>query len=748
MAQRRVWWRVPLTLSGPGLALFMSLALRWADPPPIAQARLRIFDVFQTLAPRAYQPAPVRIIDLDDETLRRYGQWPWPRTLVARLLEELTRRGAEAVAFDIIFAEPDRTSPAHVLPLWPSTPALDALRAQAASLPDHDQQLAQRMRNGHVVSAFSLTAQTHPDEAMPLTKASFAFAGDDPRAFVPAFVGAVPTLRLLEDAAAGNGHVTLLPELDGVTRRTPLLLRLGEQLYPSLAAEALRVASGASVYVVKSSGASGERSAGAHTGIVSIKIGPHAIPTDQHGRVWIYYTRPQPSRTVPAWRVLDGTMDEAAIRGSLVFVGTSAAGLQDIRLTPYGDTIPGVEIHAQLAEQMLTGVFLRRPDWADGAELLYLAILGLTLMLLLPRVGAAACAVIGLGSIGLACGWSWLAFANWRWLVDPVMPSVAIVIIYLVSSFTHTRQVEEERRWVREAFRRYLSPSVVDELARSRERLRLGGETKPLTVLFADIRGFTSIAERLDAEPLTHLLNTLLTPMTDVILRHGGTIDKYIGDCLMAFWNAPLDDPAHAQHAATAALALQAALAQWNRGPAADARDRQGHPIGPLRLGIGINTGPCCVGNLGSEQRFDYSALGDAVNLSARLESQTKHYGVDIIVGESTAEQLSNAALLELDYVRVAGKRQPVKIFGLLGDAAMNSSGEFQTLRRAHQALLEAFRAREWALAERCTARCRAARLDAASFDRLYDLYAERVARFRLQPPTDGWDGAFDAEFK
>ena len=430
-----------------------------------------------------------------------------------------------------------------------------------------------------------------------------------------------------------------------------------------------------------------------------------------------------------------------------MFIGTSATGLKDIRATAVNPAAPGVEVHAQLAEQILTGEFLQRPDWADGAETLYLMGLGLLLILLLPRAGAIACAWIGGSAVALVGGLSWYAFTKLHWLLDPVVPSLAVLAIYLVASFLNFLRVEAERRQVRSAFSRYLSPALADRLAKHPEQLKLGGETKTMTVLFSDIRGFTTLAERLSAEELTRFLNRFMTPMTGIIMARRGTIDKYIGDCIMAFWNAPLDDPDHPTHACEAALQMRRHLVVFNQTLQAE-QAASSTPFEPVHIGIGMNTGACVVGNFGSEQRFDYSVLGDPVNLASRLEGQAKPYGVDVVLGESTAGLIQGFALLELDLMRVKGKMTPVHLFGLLGDATMEAEERFQTLRARHKEFLAAYRGQRWDEALRLMEAC--LQLDTAR-TRLricYRLYQDRIRAYQAQPPDPGWDGVFVATSK
>src|SRR3989338_6108079 len=729
----------------PSAVLLLALGLRAASPPILEEIQLKTFDAFQRLRPRAYHTAPVRIIDIDDESLAKLGQWPWPRPLVARLVRRLTDLGAAVIVFDIVFAEPDRTSPAHLLTVWPSAPALDALRSTLNELPDHDEILAAAISAANVVTGFALT--TNPNAAGRALKAGVAHAGDGPQPYLADFAGAVVNLPVIEAAASGNGHVNMLVDRDGLVRRVPLILRKGRATYPSLVAESLRVAQGASTYLIKSSGGSGDTGFGAHTGIPHVKIGTFIVPTDAQGRIWLYDTGPVPERTIPAWRFFEADVDPAMLAGTLVLIGTSAAGLKDLRATPLNPVAAGIEGHAQLAEQILLQEFLKRPDWAACAEVVSLLLLGAGLIILLPRVGPAWCAVFGGAAMAAALGFSWYAFTALRWLVDPVFPLLAVLLIYLVSSLISFLRTEAERRHVRHAFSRYMSPVLVSRLAEHPEQLKLGGEMKPMTLLFADIRDFTTIAEQFDAQGLTRFINRFLTPMTDVILKQGGTIDKYIGDCIMAFWNAPLEDPQHARHACEAALHMQGYLVRWNQALHEEANANGTRHI-PIQIGIGINTGECCVGNLGSEQRFDYSVLGDAVNLASRLEGQSKTYGVGIVMGEGTDGQAQDYAALELDLIKVKGKTRHARIFALLGDSALKTSAAFQRLRARHQEMLAAYRAQRWGEARTLIGECLGLDAPQTRLTTLYALYTARIEAYEARPPGAEWDGVFVATSK
>jgi class 3 adenylate cyclase len=741
-----------------------------------------------------------------------------------------------------------------------------------------------------VIAGFVLT---HNDGAQrPAQKSSFAIAGDDPKPFVLAFEGTVLNLPEIEAAATGNGAFNSTPDADLVVRRVPIVLRLGDQLYPSLVAEALRVAQGARTYVIKSSGASGVTAFGEKTGIDAIGIGQMQVRTDANGRVMLHYTESVPERYIPAWRVLEDDFDANLVAGQIIFVGTSAAGLHDLRATPLQRAVPGVEIHAQIIEQILTGEFLERPAFADAVELAYILVLGLLLIVLLPMTGAVWGSIMGGLIATAAVVGSWYAFDAHRWMIDPIVPSTMVLLVFLSDTIISYLTSEAQRRQVRGAFSRYLSPVVVERLAEHPEQLTLGGDLRDMTIMFSDIRGFTTISERFKDDPrgLTRLMHRALTPMTDAVLVESGTIDKYIGDCLMAFWNAPLNDERHAYHACNAALRMFEAVAGLNEELAAEASDgeaanppttngedrsdsnpeaedefsdhrntsieslhssatkglaeaqyelgkayRDGNDVNrdpseavrwftaaaeqgyakaqrhlgtryangdgvsqdmvlaivwltlaaqhglvtaetslqsvlagasaeqrneaeqnlrtwqaktthassiEINIGIGISTGSCLVGNLGSDQRFDYSVLGDPVNLASRLEGQTKNYGVGIVINETTRILAPEFAALELDLIAVKGKSEAVTIYGLLGDAETAEQTGFQELARQHQDMLAAYRNQRWQEARDLMEVCSA--LD-PSLNKLYDVYRDRIGQYEKTPPGRNWDGVFIA---
>jgi len=717
-----------------------ALALRMWDPNPVARLRAVVFDTYQQIRPRVYDPSlPVRIVDIDETSLKEVGQWPWPRTVLAALVQRLAENGAAAVGFDIVFPEPDRLSPANAVQSWPKSDALKSLREEVEKLPSNDNVFAEAIGQAPVVLGFIASPQ---GTSIPEAKAGFAHGGDDPRLFAPHYPGSAASLPEFQEKASGAGSLNWLPENDQIIRKLPMVVQVGDKLYPSFAADMLRLAQGASTYVVKSSGASSETSFGENTGIVKVRVGDYEVPTEADGQMWIRFTRQAKERYLPAWRVLNGEIGKEDIEGHLLIVGTSAAGLLDLRATPLEASVPGVELHAQAIEQILQGSFLQRPDFATPAELLYILLLGLLIAFLIYRLGAIASAVLGAFAVAAVVAVSWYAFDVFGWLVDPIYPASALTAVYLAGTLFVFLRTERERNRVRNAFGHYMAPALVERLADDPSRLRLGGEARDMTLLFSDVRGFTTISEGLDAEELTRFLNTLFTPLSNIILDEQGTIDKFMGDAVMAFWNAPLEDPEHASHACSAALRIMGGMQELNERWREEA-ESNGRSFAPVKIGIGLNTGICCVGNLGTETRFDYSVIGDNVNIASRLEGQSKTYEVVTVVGETTTARAPDFAFLELDLLKVKGKTEATRAFALLGDSALKQSQGFIDLTARHGEFLRRYRTMDWDAAEALSRECD--RLHGCGLERLYALYRERIDFFRHNPPPPNWDGTAEA---
>jgi adenylate cyclase len=723
-----------------------AILVRYLDPFFVRALRLVAFDHYQRIAPEKYNPdLPVRIVDIDEKSLAMIGQWPWPRTIVRDLLLGLASKGAAVVAFDVLFAEPDRTSIEAIVKQLPPDQA-SAVAAATAGQPSNDELFAEALKETPSVLSIAL------GDGLSTTlqpKAGFAFGGDDPRPFLLAFNAASQNLPELQEAAHGIGAFNWVADRDQIVRRVALMFRLNESFVPSLAAEALRVAQGASTFVLKASNASGETAFGQSTGLNHIKIGDIVVPTDDAGGVYLKFHHFNKASFIPAWKVLAGEVPQEDIEGRIILVGTSAPGLLDLRATPLDASVPGIDIHAQVIEHLLTGQFLERPDYALALEQFIILALGVMLALALPRVSATTSGIIGLLTIGLVLLGGWAAFEYANLLLDSAYPALALgVIIATITIYTY-HMAERQRSQIRYAFGQYLAPALVEHLANSPEKLVLGGEEREMTMLLSDVRGFTTICEsyKNDPQAVTALINRLLTPLTNVIVSHEGTIDKYMGDAVMAFWNAPLAVPDHELKACTAALEIMDRLAVLNRERQAEA-DAAGQPFLPMRIGVGINTGRCLVGNLGSDLRFNYSVLGDPVNLAARLEGQTKTYGVPTIIGPKTGEKAKEKfAIVELDLVRVKGKTEPETIYALLGPQEVLSDGRFQELRKLWSTMIYCYRSRDWEGALEAIELCRSAE-DNFGLGVPFDLYFKRIKAFQESAPPADWTGVFVAETK
>ena len=676
-----------LHMIAPLLILFLGVALRVADPAVLADLRGTVFDFFQAIKPREYVPAPVRIVDIDDESLEKLGQWPWPRNTLARLVDRLQAMGAAVIVFDIVFAEPDRTSPARVFEQWTDAPPV---RELGENLPDYDRIFADSLRKGRVVTGFALV--NRPTPRAPAPKAGFATAGDDPRLFLPIHTGSVTTLPEFEAAAVGNGALNFTPGQDGVIRRVPMLLRLGDTIYPTLVAEALRVAQGATSYVVKSSGASAKVSFGAHTGITTVRVGAIPVSTDSQGRVWIHYTRAVPQRYIPAWKLLAGEVHPDAVKGFIVLIGSSAAGLQAIGFSPLGNVIPGVEIHAQAIEQILQGTYLTRPDWANGAEILFIVTVSVALILLIARLGALWSAVVGVTAAGGACIASWYAFADAKLLFDPLSPVVTTVAVYLMCSVLRHMQTEQQQRWIRDAFSSYMSPNLVEHLIENPGQLRLGGERRECTFLFTDLANFTSLVEQSDPEVIVSLLNEYLDGMVQIAFQHDGTLDKIVGDAVTIIFSAPVVQPDHAARGVACALAMDSFAQAY-----AEAKRSEGIPLGKTR--IGVNTGLVIIGNFGGDTMFDYTAHGDAINTAARMESVNKHLGTRVCISGFTVAGCPDFIGRPVGTLVLKGKTKGIEAFEPLTRAEAESPAvaaylaAFELLKREDPGANSAFAA-------------------------------------------------------
>jgi len=718
--------------------LFALVPLRLANPRPLEELRVRSFDLFQVLRPREQTSRPVAIVDIDEDSLKAIGQWPWPRTTIADLVTRITQLGAITIGFDIIFAEPDRMSPAIA---EQSFRGIDPdTRAKLDSLPSNDQVLADAIKQSRVVVGQAGSAIPTPKSPAEMKlQTGFAVRGPNPAPYLVTFSGLLRNVLPIEEAAAGRGLFSINPENDGIVRRVPVVMEAQGALVPSLTMEMLRVVSHSSTILVRVNEA----------GVQSVAVPGLEVPTDRNGQFWVHFNRHDPARYVSAKDVLQGNVSPDRLRGRLVLIGTSAIGLLDLKTTPVEAAMPGVEVHAQILESVLTKSLLDQPNYAIGAEVMVAVLSGLAIIIAAPMLSATVVVLLGAILIAGLVGLSFYLFAEDNLLIDFTYPLISTWLIYLVLTFVNYFREQKQRQQIRSAFGFYLSPHMVEQLARSPEKLVLGGEERRMTILFSDVRGFTTISEHYKDDPqgLTRLMNRFLTPLTNAIIERKGTIDKYIGDAIMAFWNAPVDDADQEANACDAALEMQSRAASLNVELKREAEANGGKYM-PLRIGVGLNTGPCVVGNMGSDFRFNYSVLGDTVNFASRLEARTKDYRLPLVIGSRTAEGAKQKfTTMEIDLIQVKGKTQPEAVFAVLGRSEVEQDPRCPELRELNAQMLTRFRKQDWDAALELINRCRKL-ADAFDISGLYDMYEERISAYHADPPGPDWDGVYEAESK
>jgi adenylate cyclase len=683
------------------------------------------------MQPRVKAMRPVTIVDIDEKSLAdpRLGQWPWPRTRLAEIITNLTRLGAVVIAFDVVFAEPDRLNPGIAAETFPNLD--EATREKLKALPSNDEMLADALRRSRIVlgETGSPNVRADLDRTLPVT--GFATLGEEPKPFIPPFPGLLRNVPVIEHAAAGRGLFTIPPERDGIIRRVPMIMLAQDVTMLALSFEMLRVVTGSDTVLIKTDTG----------GIVSLGLRGFQIATDGNGQIWVHYANHDPSIYVSAIDVLEGRVAPEKIANKLILIGPSAIGLNDIKTTPVYPAMPGVEVHAQVLESVLTGSILTRPYWGIAIEFGGAVLLGLLVIAFAPQLGAVTLVAVGAVFATMLMGLSWYFYTRHRLLIDFTYPLLSTTAVYLTLIFANFVREQEQRRQMRSVFGQYLSPVLVEQLAQSPPTL--GGEEREITVMFSDVRGFTTISESYKHDPqgLTQLMNRFLTPLTNAIIARKGYVDKYMGDAIMAFWNAPLVDKDHQINACEAALDMLDRIDRVN-GEREQEAAHGGHVYIPLKVGIGLNTGIGVVGNMGSDLKFNYSALGDSVNLASRLEGQTKEYGFPIIVGSSTAMAVKDRlAILELDFIMVKGKTEPEVIYAIAGRDDVMYSERFQRLRNLTIEMLACYRSREWDEALAAIARGR--RTDEAhTLQQLYDLYEARIRAYQDNPPPDDWSGA------
>ncbi len=681
------------------------------------------------------------IVDIDENSLAEVGRWPWGRDKLATIVDNLFNLyQADVVGFDIVFAEKDTSSGLEMFEQLAQTSlknnaqyqqALDEIRPSLK----HDEIFADSLIGKNVVLGYYFKSKLQQGEngvtgLLPpaLTRMDMQWSERLP---INNAVGYAGNLEILQSSAGSGGYFdNPFVDADGVFRRVPLVQSYDGYLFASLAlavTQAYFDSAGVELEV-KTEGTRGDKD---YYALETIKLKDYHIPVDANGAVFVPYRGQQGSFPyIPAHEVLSGKTDPMALKDKIVLVGTTAPGLLDLRSTPVQNIYPGVEVHANIISGVLDDRIKHKVAWTIGYEFVLLVIIAIAMALLLPLLSPllAAAGTLALTVVVLAG-----TFIAWNAnLILPLASPLLLILLMFILHMSYGFFIESRgKRQLAHLFGHYIPPELVDEMSESPEEYSLEGENREMTVLFSDVRGFTSISEGMDPKQLTQLMNALLTPMTRVIHKNRGTIDKYMGDAIMSFWGAPLVDSEHARHALYAALEMMNELKIMQED-----FKRNGWP--EVDIGIGINTGNMNVGNMGSEFRMAYTVLGDAVNLGSRLEGLTKNYGTNIIVSETTKDAIPEFVFRELDLVRVKGKNEPVAIFEPVGhknDLDKSVTSELTAYKQA----LRYFRAQSWDKAEP----------DFFNLNRshperlLYQVYLDRIAVYRREPPGENWDGVF-----
>ena len=764
--------------------------VRISDPEFVQVLRLKYFDQLQIKYPRTTEGQTYSVIvDIDEKSLREIGQWPWPRTVLADLFNKSKDAGMLVLGLDVLFAEKDRTSPELIAnDVKNRNPEIANLLKK---LPSNESLAMEAMKKFPVVighSGLDVTGDADRDDIKDTSVKVFLGKNQKPKDWLISYPGLLANVTEFESAASGAGTVSVAEEPDGIIRRVPLISNVAGTVRPTLGLDMIRVAFKGNSIATRT-GINGLEEI-----IIQTKsIGNAAIPTDENGRVWIYYgesdsAKKEKSRYyVSAVDIINGNVGKERLSGKLGILGTSATGLKDIRPTPVEDRMPGVEIHANLIDTVISAIlfytsnknansvynsslkkgmseedaikeknkvkikgapFLKSGSNMKFYESLFTILLGLFITIFALRFGPLVNISLLVVIIGAAFYISIKMFLEDKTLFDPTFAGFSTFIIYFGNTFANYLRDANEKKQIRGAFSQYLSPALVEQLADDPEKLVLGGETKKMTFLFCDVRGFTTISESFKADPqgLTKLINRFLTPLTNEIINENGTIDKYMGDCIMAFWNAPIDVEGHEKMACDATLKMHQAMAELNKIREDEAK-AENKKFLELKIGIGLNTGGCVVGNMGSDQRFDYSVLGDSVNLASRLEGQSKSYGVKTVIGPETNESVKDSyATLQLDMIAVKGKKEAVTIFTLVGDSNFKDSSEFKNLEKSHIKILDYYFSQKW---QECLNEIETAKILCNTLmSEYYEIMSKRINEFKKSPPPNNWDGVYVATSK
>lgn len=678
------------------LAIFVLMALltvRFFDPWLTEVARLKYFDYLERQQVTIHDDSIV-LINIDEETISRKGQWPWPRDIIATLIAEINNRGASIVIAPILFSEPDRFG--------------------------KDVDLVNTLKADNIVLAQVPTIQNNEPYARPRGS---ALIGPNISDILPAWPGALPPIRSIAEAAAGVGMIATVPEPDGVVRRSPMLVSVGDRFFPSITLESIRVLAGEQSFQVKSNEA----------GVEIVRIpGIPLIYTDVNGRIW-------PTRNFTYDNYSASSLPES-LQGKVVILSLTAEGFSNPVATSHGEMLPNRVIATELSS-IINELFVTRIDISDVLELAIPLLLSTIILLCVIRTNLLIAGLVTATSlIGIVYGTLYLR-ETLLILFDAVFPVLVCFTVFAVSAFSRALEEFRLKQQIKKQFGTYLSPAMVEKLQQNPELLKLGGETRELSIMFTDVRGFTAISEHYgaDVQGLTKIMNRYMTAMTAKILENNGTLDKYIGDAQMAFWNAPLDDKRHAHNAVKTALSMLGDLERFNNEITAEG-------IPPFGMGLGINTGSVVVGNMGSDQRFDYTCLGDSVNLASRLEGQSKPYGVKLVIGQNTNEHVKDDYFtVELDYIAVKGKKEGIRIYTVIDESNIMRSKLF-TDRELHHKMMSYYRSRSW---DQAIAMCKT--LTSSFGGQMKDYYLmwiERCQELKRNDPGPNWDTVYRATSK
>ena len=680
------------------------------------------------------------ILDIDEKSLKEEGRWPWSRDRLAVLMDKLfDQYGIKVLGFDVVFAEKDQSSGLQVLQQLgenqlKNNAEFQSTLAKISPQLEYDNLFASKIKNRKVVLGYYLNdlAENNVSGMLPAPVFPVSAFNNYSVAFTR-FNGYGANLPALQQVAASAGHFNPLIDNDGVVRRVPMLVEYNGAHYESLSLAVVRTLFDQPQ--LQAGFAESDNSEYAGLEWLEIERGNSSlkIPVDENVATLVPYRGKQGSfRYISAADVLHDRVDVTQLKDKIVLVGTTALGLQDMRSTPVEQVFPGVEVHANLIGGILDQNFKHRPAYMLGIEVLWLLLIGIVLSLGLPLMSPLIAVVSAITAFAISFG---LSISLWQYgdVLMPIANSLLMVALLFVLNMSYGYFfVARTKRQITERFKNYVPAELVDEMSQNPEQLvSMDGDSREMTVLFSDVRGFTSISEGMDSKVLSQLMNEFLTPLSRVISKHEGKVDKYMGDCIMAFWGAPKPQPNHARNAILAGIEMQKTLRELQ--PRFKAK---GWP--EIQVGVGINSGRVSVGNMGSEVRVAYTVMGDAVNLASRLESITKQYGVGIIVGENTRNAVTDFVYRELDLVKVVGKDKPVAIYepiGLIGDVSQEIQDEVETFHEA----LRFYRAQDWNRVEKLLLSLLSKTPNMA----LYKIYIERTKAFRNNPPAPNWDGMF-----